>query len=156
MKGKIKEMSEKVKLSNDLEFFIASIKEDPTNNKLIIVVHDVSRSELEAAFSNSEATAVIALILFDDTNEVTQKKFAKYTTLSSMNTDYRVVTSIDYDTEDSSTDSGFKEIKSTVSTITLSKKTIIESTIEDIQGDQAAQDSAIEELASIVSSGGDA
>lgn len=149
-------MSEKTKLNNDLEFVIASIEEDSKNKTLTIVVHDVSRSKLETAFSDPDATSVISLILFDDSNETVQKKYAKYVKLCSLNTDFGVVTSIDYETEDRSTESGFKEITSDVSTITLSKKTLIESTIEDIQGDQAAQDSAIEELASMVSAGGDA
>ena len=149
-------MSEKVRLSNDLEFLIQSIKEDSASNTLVFVIHDVSSKELEEAFSNSDATSELSLILFDDSSEFVQKKYADYTSLVSLANQYNVVISTDFDTRDTTTQSGYAEVTATVSTVKLSKKSLIEATIADIQAAQEAQDSAIEDLANIVSSGGDA
>ncbi len=149
-------MSEKVRLSNDLEFLIQSIKEDSASNTLVFVIHDVSSKELEEAFSNSDATSELSLILFDDSSEFVQKKYADYTSLVSLANQYNVVISTDFDTRDATTQSGYAEVTATVSTVKLSKKSLIEATISDIQAAQEAQDSAIEDLAEILSSGGDA
>ena len=87
----------------------------------------------------------------DAGDETTLKGYAGYTKLASMKTEYGVVTNIDYETTDDTTESGFTEEVHDVTTVVLNKPSKVESDIAEIQESQKLQDGAIEELAEVVS-----
>lgn len=124
-----------------------------SGQQLTISVLDDVRNGLEEICKDAEKTAVIQLI---SVNEGTQdesilKGYAGYTNLKTMKTEYGVITNIDYETTDSTTESGFVEETHDITTVVLLKPTKVESDIAAIQESQALQDGAIEELAEVVS-----
>lgn len=127
-----------------------------TASQLTFSVLDDVRDGLEEICKDTEKTSVIQYInVNDDTqDETVLKGYAGYTNLVSMKTEYGVVTNIDYETTDSSTESGFAEEKHDITTVILQKPSqaeIMASELAAIQESQAIQDGAIDDLANAVS-----
>ena len=120
-----------------------------TSSQLTISVLDDVRYEIEEICKDAEKTSIIQYI---DVNENTQdetvlKGYAVYTNLVSMKTEYGIITNIDYETTDSTTESGFAEERHDITTMILQKP----SELDKLKESQALQDGAIEELAEVVS-----
>ena len=114
---------------------------------------DNTRYELEVICKDSEKTSVVQYVSVNDEtqDETVLKGYADYTDLVSMKIEYGVTTNIDYETTDSTTESGFAEEKHDVATIILVKPSKIASAIEELQESQSLQNGAIEELAEVIS-----
>ena len=144
----------KIKFNNGIRLPLYDISS--TSTQLTFSVLDDARNGLETICKDADRTSVIQLI---DVNEETQdetvlKGYAGYTNLVSMKTEYGVVTNTDYETTDSTTESGFAEEKHDITTVVLRKPTQAEtvaSEIDALKESQALQEGAIEELASVVS-----
>ena len=137
----------KIKFNNGIRLPLHDISS--TLTQLTFSVLDDVRNGLETICKDTDRTSVIQFI---DVNENTQdetvlKGYAGYTNLVSMKTEYGIITNIDYETTDSTTESGFAEERHDITTIVLQKK----SEIEELKESQALQDGAIEELAEVVS-----
>ena len=124
-----------------------------TDTELTILVLDSTRYDLEEICKDAEKTAVIQYVsVNDDTlDETILKGYAGYTNLVSMKIEYGVTTNIDYETTDSTTESGFAEETHDVATVILAKPSKIASEIEELKQSQSLQDGAIEELAEVIS-----
>ncbi len=122
-----------------------------TSEQLTFSVLDDVRNGLEEICKDTENTSVIQYINVNDEtqDEEILKGYAGYTNLVSMKTEYGVVTNIDYEATDDTTESGFAEERHDITTVVLRKPTQIEkatSAIEDLQRSQAEQDENIAEL----------
>ena len=122
-----------------------------TSTHLTFSVLDDVRNGLEEVCKDVDKTSIIQYL---DVNEETQdetvlKGYAGYTNLVSMKTEYDVITKIDYETTDSTTESGFAEERHDITTIILQKPSQIEtfaSDIEELKESQAEQDETIAEI----------
>lgn len=127
-----------------------------TSTQLTFSVLDDVRNGLETICKDAEKTSIIQYL---DVNEDTQdetvlKGYAGYTNLVSMKTEYGIITNIDYETTNSTTESGFAEERHDITTIILQKPSQVETVVSELEGlkeSQALQDGAIEELAEVVS-----
>lgn len=135
---------EKIKFNNEISLELHDISSTSTQLKFSVL--DDARNGLEDICKNAENTSVIKLV---SENETILKGYAGYTNLTSMKTEYGVVTKIDYDTTDETTESGFAEERHDITTVVLAKPTQIEhmaSAIEELQESQAEQDETIAEI----------
>lgn len=135
---------EKIKFNNEVSLELHDISS--TSTQLTFSVLDDVRNGLEEICKDTENTSVIKLV---SENETTLKGYAGYTNLVSMKTEYGVVTNIDYETTDDTTESGFVEERHDITTVVLAKPTQIEnmtSAIEKLQESQAEQDETIAEI----------
>lgn len=122
-----------------------------TSLQLTFSVLDDVRNGLEEICKDAEKTSIIQYL---DVNENTQdetvlKGYAGYTNLVSMKTEYDIITNIDYETTDSTTESGFAEERHDITTMILQKPSQIEtfaSDIEELKESQAEQDETIAEI----------
>ena len=139
---------EKIKFNNDVSLELHNISSTPT--QLTFSVLDGTRNGLEEICKDTEKTSVIRYVSVNGAGEeTTLKGYAGYTNLASMKTEYGVVTNIDYNTTDDTTESGFAEEKHDITTVVLVKPTQIEkmsSAIEELQETQAEQDETIAEI----------
>ena len=127
-----------------------------TSERLTFSVLDDVRNGLEDICKDAENTSVIQFL---EVNEETQdetvlKGYAGYTNLVSMKTEYGVVTNTDYETTDSTTESGFAEEKHDITSVILQKPSQVEtvaSELDALKESQSLQDGAIEELAEVIS-----
>ena len=114
------------------------------------------KAALEALCRDAEATRIITYGRYDDEtlNTAELKKYAQYTGLTYMGTQYGQVAEIDYDTEDPDTESGFAEIRADITEVQLKKKSYVQRQIDAIRdggaagGDYVTQD----QLAAVQSS----
>ena len=140
---------EKIKFNDGSKLPLHDISS--TSERLTFSVLDDVRDGLEDICKDAENTSVIQYI---EVNEDTQdesvlKGYAGYTNLVSMKTEYGVVTNIDYETTDDTTESGFAEERHDITSVVLRKPTQIEnmtSAIEELQESQAEQDETIAEI----------
>ena len=137
----------KIKFNNGTRLPLHNISS--TSEQLTFSVLDDVRNGLEEICKDAEKTSIIQYL---DVNENTQDEtvlrgYAGYTNLVSMKTEYDIITNIDYETTDSTTESGFAEERHDITTIILQKQ----SEIDKLKESQALQDGAIEELAEVVS-----
>lgn len=145
---------DKIKFSDGTKLPLHHISSTPT--QLAFSVLDDARDGLEEICLDAEKTSVIQyLSVNEDTlDETVLKGYAGYTKLVSMKTEYGVITNIDYDTVDKTTESGFAEESHNVTTVVLIKPAKTDSGLEQIKEIKEAlalQDGAIEELAATVS-----
>lgn len=141
---------EKIKFKNGTSLELYNISS--TGASLTFSVLDEAKKGLEEICKQEESTEVIKYISVNDSgDETTLKGYAGYTNLTSMKTEYGIVTNIDYESTDDTTESGFTEEIHDVTTVVLNKPSKVESDIADIQESQKLQDGAIEELAEVVS-----
>lgn len=144
---------EKIKFNNETSLELHDISS--TDTSLTFSVLDDVRNGLEEICKDAEKTEVIKMLSVNDAGEeTTLKGYAGYTNLVSMKTEYGVVTNIDYDTTDDTTESGFAEEVHDVTTVVLQKPSQIEAVASEIEGlkeSQSLQDGAIEELAEVIS-----
>ncbi|MDO5572969.1 MAG: hypothetical protein Q4G60_03205 [bacterium] len=142
---------ERIKLVDGQEYDIKSL--NATDTVLSFSVHDVDLGVLVAKM-NTDNVRKIEVMSVDQTglaeSESLLMAYAGFTKLDTVSTRYNVVTDTDYTTEDDTTVSGFAEEAHNITTVTLSKPTVIEKTVTKIQEDQETQDAAIEELANLV------
>lgn len=139
---------EKIKFKNGTSLELQSISS--TNASLTFSVLDDVRNGLEEICKNEECTEVIKFVSVNDSSEeTTLKGYAGYTNLVSMKTEYGVITNINYESTDDTTESGFAEERHDITTVVLEKPTQIEtmtSAIEELQESQEEQDETIAEL----------
>ena len=121
----------KIRLKNDTELEIYNISN--SNNTLTIEVLNGNSTDLEAMFSDSENLSVIKYFVGTDL----MKGYAGYTQLSEYKKMMNQTISTDYNTTDSTTESGFAEEKADITTITLVKPAKI-----DTVSDQTEQNTA--------------
>lgn len=141
---------EKIKFKNGTSLELYNISS--TGASLTFSVLDEAKKGLEEICKQEENTEVIKYISVNDSgDETTLKGYAGYTNLTSIKTEYGIVTNIDYESTDDTTESGFTEEIHDVTTVVLNKPSKVESDIADIQESQKLQDGAIEELAEVVS-----
>lgn len=141
---------EKIKFKNGTSLELYNISS--TGASLTFSVLDEAKKGLEEICKQEENTEVIKYISVNDSgDETTLKGYAGYTNLTSIKTEYGIVTNIDYESTDDSTESGFTEEIHDVTIVVLNKPSKVESDIADIQESQKLQDGAIEELAEVVS-----
>lgn len=141
---------EKIKFKNGTSLKLHNISS--TSSSLTFAVLDDAKKGLEEICKLEENTEVIKYISVNDAgDETTLKGYAGYTKLASMKTEYGVVTNIDYETTNDTTESGFAEEVHDVTTLVLNKPSKVETDIAGIQESQKLQDGAIEELAEVVS-----
>ena len=122
-----------------------------TSERLTFSVLDDVRDGLEEICKDADNTSVIQFIdVNNDTqDETVLKGYAGYTKLVSMKTEYGIITNIDYETTDTTTESGFVEERHDITTVVLAKPSQIEnmaSAIEELQETQAEQDETIAEI----------
>ena len=119
-----------------------------TSEQLTFSVLDDVRNGLEDICKDTDNVSVIQYINVNDEtqDEEILKGYAGYTNLVSMKTEYGVITNIDYETTDDTTESGFVEETHDITSVALRKPTQIKSAIEDLQKSQAEQDENIAEL----------
>lgn len=139
---------EKIKFNNEISLELHDISS--TQTQLTFSVLDDVRNGIEEICKNAENTEIIKMVSVNNANEeTTLKGYAGYTRLVSMKTEYGVVTNTDYETTDSTTESGFAEEKHDITTVVLRKPTQVEhmtSAIEELQQSQAEQDETIAEI----------
>ena len=141
---------EKIKFKNGTSLELYNISS--SGSSLTFSVLDEAKKGIEEICKQEENTEVIKYISVNDSgNETTLKGYAGYTKLASIKTEYGVVTNIDYESTDDTTESGFAEEVHDVTTVVLNKPSKVESDIAEIQESQKLQDGAIEELAEVVS-----
>ena len=141
---------EKIKFKNGTSLELYNISS--SGSSLTFSVLDEAKKGIEEICKQEENTEVIKYISVNDSgNETTLKGYAGYTKLASIKTEYGVVTNIDYESTDDTTESGFAEEVHDVTTVVLNKPSQVESDIAEIQESQKLQDGAIEELAEVVS-----
>ncbi len=144
-------MTKQIKFANRVSFEVWNIRE--TNSNLEFSLRDVDKNALEALLKDAQNTQIIKLI--EKSNETQDetliKAYAGYTGLSSMKTDYGVVTDINYEIQDKATDSGFAEEKHDVTFVRMLKRTRLELEVKAIKESQNIQDGAIEEIAGLLS-----
>ena len=139
----------KIKFNNGIRLPLYDISS--TSTQLTFSVLDDARNGLETICKDVDRTSVIQLI---EVNEETQdetvlKGYAGYTNLVSMKTEYGIITNTDYETTDSTTESGFAEERHDITTMILQKPSQIEtfaSDIEELKESQAEQDETIAEI----------
>ena len=121
----------KIRFSDDTELEIYNISN--SNNTLTIEVLNGNSTDLETLFSDSDNLSVIKYFVGTDL----MKGYAGYTQLSEYKKMINQTISTDYNTTDSTTESGFAEKKADISTITLVKPAKIDSV-----SDQTEQNTA--------------
>lgn len=136
---------EKIKFNNGTSYELHGITS--SGDDLDFTVYDEDPNTMIAFLKNDSNTSIIKLVDVKESEEVVRKGYSRYEILAGMNVAFNVVTDINYDVEDASTDSGFQEIKHDVLTFTLKRK----SKIEKLEDGQTIQDGAIEDLAEAVS-----
>lgn len=107
-----------------------------SETELRFCVRDVAdKSALETICKDVEATRIITYGQYDsDTLQVEEiKKYAQYTALSYMGTQYGQVTGIDYSTEDDTSESGFAEQTADITEIRLQKKSYVQRQIDALK-----------------------
>ena len=94
-----------------------------TSSELTFSVLDDVRNGLEEICKDVEKISVIQYLNVNENtqDETVLKGYAGYTNLVSMTTEYDVTTKIDYETTDSTTESGFAEEKHNITTMILQK-----------------------------------
>ena len=142
---------ELVKFANGASYDVQNIRS--TDNALDFEVQDADKNALETILADKDNVGIIKYMQKDtDTQDETLlKAYAGYVNLSRMNTLYGVVTSVDYETQDEATESGFAEEKHNITTITMIKPTKTEVELERLKTSQSLQDGAIEEMAGMIS-----
>lgn len=126
---------------------------DSTATQLNFRLYESDVNSMKEMLQDSSNTSLIQIV---DVNEDTQDEkvivaFKGYTNLSAISTEYGVVTSNDYSTEDDSTESGFAEVKHDISKFSMSKATKVDIALESLKESQAIQDGAIGDLGEAVS-----
>ena len=124
----------KIRFSDNTELEVYDIF--CSGNTLSVTVLNGSSAELEELFKNKDNLAVMKYFVGTDL----LKGYAGYTELKKYEKQFGQTVSTDYDTPDTSTESGFAEAKADVSVITLAKPEKIE-TVAD-QTEQNAADIA--------------
>lgn len=107
-----------------------------SETELRFCVRDVAdKSALETICKDVEATRIITYGQYDsDTLQVEEiKKYAQYTALSYMGTQYGQVTGIDYSTEDDTSESGFAEQTADITEIRLQKKSYVQRQLDALK-----------------------
>ena len=122
-----------------------------TSSELTFSVLDDVRNGLEEICKDVEKISVIQYLNVNENtqDETVLKGYAGYTNLVSMKTEYSIITNIDYETTDSTTESGFAEEIHDITTMILQKPSQIEtfaSDIEELKESQAEQDETIAEI----------
>lgn len=145
---------DKIKFNNGTKLPLHNISS--TSEQLTFSVLDDVRNGLEDTCKDTDNVSVIQYINVNDEtqDEEILKGYAGYTNLVFMKTEYGVVTNIDYETTDSTTASGFVEERHDITSVILQKPTQIDnvaSELEELKESQVLQDSAIEELAEVIS-----
>lgn len=124
-----------------------------TDSLLKFELCDVDKMVLESILKNKENVNIIKYIQKDmnTQDETLLKAYAGYVNLSQMDTKYGVVTKVDYETRDETTQSGFAEEKHDITTVSMMKVSKVESDIEKLRETQELQDGAIEDIAGAIS-----
>lgn len=107
-----------------------------SETELVFCVQDAEDKErLERLCMDAEATRIITYGQYDDeTLHVDEiKKYAQYTTLSYLGTQYGQVVGVDYGTEDDGTESGFLEKVADVTKVRLRKKSYVQRQIDALK-----------------------
>ena len=142
---------ELVKFANGASYDVQNIRS--TDKALDFEVQDVDKNALETILTDKDNVGIIKYMQKDTEtqDETLLKAYAGYVNLSRMNTLYGVVTSVDYETQDETTESGFAEEKHNITTITMIKPSKTEVELERLKTSQSLQDGAIEEMAGMIS-----
>ena len=109
----------KIKFTNGNSFELQGY--DSTQTQLNFRLYESDVNSMKEMLQDASNTSLIQIV---DVNEDTQDEkvlaaFKGYTNLSAISTEYGVVTSIDYATEDDSTESGFAEVKHDISKFSM-------------------------------------
>lgn len=137
---------EKIKFNDGTSINLHQISS--TDTQLTFSLYDADMNSMKEFLQNSSNTSIIKMIDFneDTQDEKVIKGYAGYTTLASMKTEFGVITNIDYENTDDTTDSGFIEEYHDITTIILGKSNKTESDIAALKESQAEQDESIAEL----------
>lgn len=141
----------KIKFLNGESFELQGY--DSTQTQLNFRLYESDVNVMKDMLQDASNTSLIQIV---DVNEETHDEkvlaaFKGYTNLSAISTEYGVVTSIDYATEDDSTESGFAEIKHDISKFSMTKASKVDIALESLKESQAIQDGAIDDLGEAVS-----
>lgn len=142
---------EKIKFTNGNSYELQGY--DSTQTQLNFRLYESDVNAMKEMLQDSSNTSLIQIV---DVNEETQDEkvlaaFKGYTNLSAISTEYGVVTSNDYSTEDDSTESGFAEVKHDISKFSMTKASKVDIALESLKESQAIQDGAIGDLGEAVS-----
>ncbi len=124
-----------------------------TNDVLTFEMYDLDKNAWESILIDRNNTKIIQYLQKDTEtlDETLLKAYSGYVNLDQMLTRYGVVTNIDYETQDDSTQSGFAEESHNITTITLRKPSQVESELEKLKESQTIQDGAIADMAGMIS-----
>lgn len=141
----------KIKFANGNSYELQGY--DSTQTQLNFRLYESDVNAMKEMLQDASNTALIQIV---DVNEETQDEkvlaaFKGYTNLSAISTEYGVVTSNDYSTEDDSTESGFAEVKHDISKFSMTKASKVDIALESLKESQAIQDGAIGDLGEAVS-----
>lgn len=112
-----------------------------SDTELVFCIRDAEdKAALEALCRDADATRIITYGHFDDEtlNTAELKKYAQYSSLIYMGTQYGQVVETDYFTEDPETESGFMEIRADITEVRLRKKSYVQRQIDAIRDSGAA------------------
>ena len=141
----------KIKFTNGNSYELQGY--DSTQTQLNFRLYESDVNSMKEMLQDASNTSLIQIV---DVNEETQDEkvlaaFKVYTNLSVISTEYGVVTSIDYATEDDSTESGFAEVKHDISKFSMTKASKVDIALASLKESQAIQDGAIGDLGEAVS-----
>jgi hypothetical protein len=124
-----------------------------TNDMLSFELYDVDKNVLESVLTGKDNLSIIKYLQKDmeTLGETLLKAYSGYVNFEQMLTRYGVVTNIDYETQDDSTQSGFAEESHDITTITLRKPSQVESELKKLKEAQTIQDGAIADIAGMIS-----
>lgn len=141
----------KIKFANGNSYELQGY--DSTQTQLNFRLYESDTNAMKELLQDASNTSLIQIV---DVNEDTHDEkvlvaFKGYTNLSAISTEYGVVTSIDYATEDDSTESGFAEVKHDISKFSMTKASKVDIALESLKESQSIQDGAIDDLGEAVS-----